>query len=422
MNIQLRETIDAAWNQITRLLFCEKVNLLYDYLGSLDERRFDFLPQPEEIRRGFPNSKGYGTGMEDSMLNAGIAVDICILRTGLFPDTAEECEAFARRLFKGMELCATVHGRNGYIVRSVSHRDGKSCYACSSRDQMTFWSWGLWRYFHSPFATAAERGRITELVIMLAERGEREVTKENDYSYLTLDGVPDILNRMDHVQPHETLRLPMFYLVAHALSGNRHWRKCYERCIEQALAGAAGTKEWWNHFELSQFLLSLSLCHRLDPRPEFVRIARRIAVIAEQQLCENFLPQLEQWRGGWCIPANSWRDSGHITLMKRTDGGVVGADGRLDLRCHQEPAFMKLFDLVRIPGNLMAGLLLAPDHPVSAALQERFLTAFLKPDYSRTCTCSSVSMLYGALLLSGNRKRQRTINRNLFFKTDFLSP
>ena len=123
---------------MTRFLFCEQSHLIYDALSSLDEHRFDFLPLPEEIRRGFPNNKGYSTGMEDSMINAGMAMDICILRAELFPETREECAEFAGKLLKGMELCATVHGRNGYIVRSVSHRDGKSCYPCSSRDQMTF--------------------------------------------------------------------------------------------------------------------------------------------------------------------------------------------------------------------------------------------------------------------------------------------
>lgn len=399
MNDQLYQALDSAWNQITRLLFCETINLIYDYVGSFDSHRFDFLPLPEEIRHGFPNNKGYSTGMEDSMINAGIAMNLCLLRAQRFPAQADECESFARRLLKGMDLCATVHGREGYIVRSVSHRDGKSCYPCSSRDQMTFWVWGLWQYCRSSFATASERRRIAELIVMLAERGEKEVVEENNYCILTLDGVPDVLNKMDFVQPHEALRLPMFYLVASALTGDRHWRNCYEQRLSNALTESARPKGFWNHFELSQFLLSLSICNHLDPRPEFVRIAGNIAAITEQQLCETFLPRLEHWNGNWCFPAKAWRDSTNISLKKQEDGRVVGADGRLDLRCRQANGFADLLDLVRIPGNLMMGLLLAPGYTVSPALQQRFLAAFQRPDYSRTCTCSSVCMLYSALHL-----------------------
>lgn len=406
MNEQYAQRLNQAWNQMTRYLFCERTNLIYDYLATLDEHRFDFLPLPEEIQRAFPNNKGYSTGMEDSMINAGMAIDICILRSELFPSTWDECAEFAGKILKGMELCATVHGRDGYPVRSVSHRDGKSCYPCSSRDQMTFWIWGLWRYFHSAFAREEERKRITELAVLLAKRGEREVIPENDWSILTLDGCPDILNKMDHVQAHEILRLPLFYRVAFALSGERHWKECYDRLIERALSEAARPKGNWNHFELSQFLLTLSLCQELDPRPEFVRIAGNIASITERLLQDEYLPRLESWTGSWSFPAISWKDSRNVVLVRRPDGGVVGRDGRLDLRFRQNPGFAALLDLVRIPGNLMAGLLLAPGHTVSPALLERFRKDFLLPDYSKTYTCSTVNMLYAALLLESTFRKQ----------------
>ncbi len=407
MDEQRKQILNLLWAQIRRYLFCEQTNLIYDYLESFDEHRFDFLPFPEEIQRGFPNNKGYSTGMEDSMINAGMAIDICILRAELFPETYGECADFAGKLLKGMDLCATVHGRNGYIVRSVSHRDGKSCYPCSSRDQMTFWVWGLWRYFHSSFASEEERKRILELAIMLAERGEKEVIPENEWCILSLDGYPDSLNKMHHVQPHEILRLPMFYRVAFALSGERHWKECYDRLIGPALVEAVRPKENWNHFELSQFLLTLSLCQELDPRPEFVRIARKIAGTAEKLLLTEYLPRLEQWKGSWSIPALSWKESRNIILVRRPEGGVVGKDGRLDLRFRQDPVFTALFDLIRIPGNLMTGILLAQDQSVDPTLQKRFLCDFLLPEYSKIYTCAIVNMLYAALLLEYSLQKNK---------------
>ena len=401
MNItpELQKALDAAWKQLTQILFCEKTNLIYDYVGSLDEHRFDFLPTVQEVQLGYPNNKGYSTGMEDSVICGGTALDLCIRRAKLFPETAEECRAFAQKLFKGLELCATVHGRNGYIVRSVSPRDGKSCYTCSSRDQMTFWVWGLWHYHKSEFVSENERKRIAELVVMLAERSEKEVVPENDYSILTLDGFPNILNKMDRVQPHEILRLPMFYRTAYALTGNEHWKLLYDAIIGPAIRKAAEPKEYWNHFELSQFLLSLTLCNELDPRPEFIEISRTIAEITKKMLCEKYLPALEQWTGSWCCPARPWRESRRMHVMVTPGGSAVWPDGKLDLRPPQTEEFEKLFDVVRIPGNLAEGVLLAPECGFSPELRERFLKAFLRPDYSETCSYSLLGMLYSALLL-----------------------
>ena len=43
---ELLASLNAAEEQIRGLLFCERTNLLYDYLGSLGEDGFGFLPFP----------------------------------------------------------------------------------------------------------------------------------------------------------------------------------------------------------------------------------------------------------------------------------------------------------------------------------------------------------------------------------------
>ena len=141
-------------------------------------------------------------------------IHAALLRARLFPEAAEECRAFAAKLLRGLELCAPVHGREGYVVRCVAHRDGTSCYSCSARDQLTFWVWGLWRYFRSDVATEPEREKIRSLVVKLAARGEREVVPENQYSYLTLDGVPDHLQKKIQELTKEIHRITMIYLEA----------------------------------------------------------------------------------------------------------------------------------------------------------------------------------------------------------------
>ena len=105
---------EDAWFLLTKRLFCEKTSLVYDSLSSLrPEKRFEHLPFPEEIVRHVPNPAGWGTGMEDCMLNAGSVLEICILRARVELEQ-QETLSFARRILDGMEACATVHGRPGF--------------------------------------------------------------------------------------------------------------------------------------------------------------------------------------------------------------------------------------------------------------------------------------------------------------------
>ena len=66
-----------------------------------------------------------------------------------------------------------------------------------------------------------------------------------------------------------------------------------------------------------------------------------------------------------------------------------------------------LFDLIRIPGNLMTGILLVPDQSVDPTLQKRFLCDFLLPEYSKIYTCAIVNMLYAALLLEYSLQKNK---------------
>ena len=107
---------EDAWFLLTKRLFCEKTSLVYDSLSSLrPEKRFEHLPFPEEIVRHVPNPAGWGTGMEDCMLNAGSVLEICILRARVELEQQQETLAFARRILDGMEACATVHGRPEFL-------------------------------------------------------------------------------------------------------------------------------------------------------------------------------------------------------------------------------------------------------------------------------------------------------------------
>ena len=62
--------------------FLEEMELIYDYRTSLEhEYRFDHLPTPEEIAHRLPNPCGWRSGMEDSVMNCGVALGSSPLET-----------------------------------------------------------------------------------------------------------------------------------------------------------------------------------------------------------------------------------------------------------------------------------------------------------------------------------------------------
>ena len=110
MREKLAKSMNNAWDNVWNRLFSDKTNLFYDFVSSYDyEHRFDHLPTDDEITAQIPNPCGWGTGMEDSMLNAGPILDVIIMRY----EQSEEAylRELADKVFKGMELCATVHGK-----------------------------------------------------------------------------------------------------------------------------------------------------------------------------------------------------------------------------------------------------------------------------------------------------------------------
>ena len=66
MNLKTEQLWDFIWGSF----FCDKTNLIYDFrIHNGKNGCTDDLPTPYEISKSFPNPSGYGTGMEDSVLN-----------------------------------------------------------------------------------------------------------------------------------------------------------------------------------------------------------------------------------------------------------------------------------------------------------------------------------------------------------------
>ena len=227
--------MENAWNFIWNRLFDERTCMFYNHLvGDEADAATKTLPEPELIRLGIPNPGGYGTGMEDCMLNAGLMMDAVIARWEATRD--EGMRDCAAKIWRGMELDASVSSKKGFLPRGVTPADCRSHYIDTSRDQYTNWWYGAYRLFFSDLSDEEQRESVRRLLTGMAGKMEREVIPENGWSFLREDGERGFVGQMwGDVGPHEALRLPMLYLLTWKTTGDPHWRDLYFRYRDDAL-------------------------------------------------------------------------------------------------------------------------------------------------------------------------------------------
>ena len=74
-----KSPFDIAWEVVFRRFFCPETELFYDYVIDDQSNAWHHLPLPDDIKANVPNPCGWGTGMEDSALNGGSALDALVL-------------------------------------------------------------------------------------------------------------------------------------------------------------------------------------------------------------------------------------------------------------------------------------------------------------------------------------------------------
>ncbi len=319
MNRTIEAKVQTAWDFSFEKLFCEKTNLFYDYLHTANSS-IEYLPTPEEIAANCPNPCGWGTGMEDSALNGGSAMEGIIAR---FEATGDEnMKALAKKVFKGLYTLASVSKDKGFLARSVSPIDGKSHYIDSSRDQYTHWIYGAHRYYNSSMSSEEEKAQIKQVLVWFAEKAERDVTEENGWYLLREDGRAGVVSRMygDRLCGHETHRLPMIYMAAWEVSGDKHWLDKYNEYRDWATEyleehiEEEKTRAW--SYPLLQMQYSLRLLYDCEPdnayKLRYGKLLNEIGSIVEQYMDKGieYLPNLT-YRG----PIGNWRYDAPFNML-----------------------------------------------------------------------------------------------------------
>ena len=267
--------IEKTWELFTKKLFCDKTNLFYDFcVGNTPDCATWHLPLPEMIKLQVPNPNGWGTGMEDSVLTAGSVMDaiVSMLKTG---GDKDKLKKLADKVFDGMMRCANVSESEGFLARSVSPVDGKSYYYNSSRDQYTHWIYGAIRFYNSSLCSENQKNDIQRVIVSFAEKAQRDVVAENEYMLLRADGKKGIVTVMwgETLGGHEYFRLPMFYLAAWYVSGNKTWYEEYMKCRDEAFEKSVCPDVWKRRaYPILQMQYSLRFAYDIEKDAAFKRL------------------------------------------------------------------------------------------------------------------------------------------------------
>ena len=301
---RLHKDILPAWNFAERLYHSE-THLYYDYLASEDtDGATKHLPTLEEIKAQAPNPCGWGSGMEDSVLNGSNMLEAILATYNRTKD--ESLKAIADDIFKGLHTCATVSKQNGYLARSVSPLDGKSHFMNSSRDQYTHWVYIGYVFYNHPLCDEDQKEKIKKVLVSFAEKTERDVTEENGYCLLREDDKPADVCCMygPSVVMHECMRLPMFYLAAYHVSKDEHWKEMYLKYRDWATLGSEKILEdnAFRIFEYAYALLqmqySLKLVYELEEdenyKDRYLKMMQRVAEHVSVYTQKAIQPALER--------------------------------------------------------------------------------------------------------------------------------
>ena len=324
---QIANAIESAYRYVKTHLYCEKTHLLYDHrLGDWSK-----LPTREETERAFPNPCGYGTGMEDSIINGAGMIDALLQR--LREQPSEQDRAFLHELLDGLLLTAEA-GKDGFLPRSRIPSDGISHYPDSSRDQYTLFLYAMWRLNAERAVNEGELSRIRCAVVRIAERAIRNVTPENGYDLLREDGGRSLVTTMwGEIGNHEMPRLPMLYLLAYDLSGEEAYLTRYMALREEMLRGLLPMGHYWAAYCVAQMQMSLAVIRALDPDPAFRRkihtVMCHVANFCTQSLPEyreklvrkrDFRGEYPSFRDLACVPRKGVADGGLPNLAPVREG------------------------------------------------------------------------------------------------------
>lgn len=285
----LERQMDRAWQVTWERFYHPKTNLFYDFLTSYQRgKALAHLPTQAEISIQWPNYQGYGTGMEDCMISAGVLLDLVIDKYAVTGD--KRLIKNAEKIVDGIWKCSTVHGVSGFLARGISPYAPDHIYINSSRDQYTHVVHGLWKYYNSDLVDAKGKERVAKLLVAYADRMIANVTKENDFDALRANNTPDTrgISKMWEVMGHEAARLPMLYAAAWKVSEDERYLTELNRYLREAIEQSFHVEQRMPTYCLLQMQNSMEVLDEIvnegEIRRKIAEIMSMVSAMAQERL------------------------------------------------------------------------------------------------------------------------------------------
>jgi hypothetical protein len=360
---EVRSSIEQAWRASWDRFFHDGTHLFYDFVCSYDpDKRWTGLPTPEEARSAYPNPNGWATGMEDCAISGGLMLAMVCDRFTATEDAA--LRPYAQKVFAGLVSLGTLGATDGFVIRGLCPADGRSHYPESSRDQYTWYVYGLWRYFHSPLSQPEEKATMRRIIAAICGRMERNVVAANGYRIGKDTGEFDsIVDKMWENAAHEVARLPMIYAIGAEMTGESHWQDLADRYAPEA---AAKSKEESTKtpYALLQQQISMEALYALEKNPALKQQwLEALRLVADRS--QGFLARCLQYEAPSATDVSlDWR----TWPLRRGSGGY---------KVPNKPEHLTAEDrTIRQPAEAALTLLLCPERsltPEQTALLRRMI-------------------------------------------------
>lgn len=390
------------WNRAFERFYCPDTRLFYEFVTDSTSRAWDDLPAVCEIQRSYPNPCGWGTGMEDSVMNGSAVIDALSASRKI---GAEVDEGLIRKLADGLLKCCELSKDRGFVARSISPCDNKSHYIESSRDQYTHFMYSLTRLCLSDLCDEGTKERIKNAVVSVAEKCRREVIAENDFNMLREDGSVGMVNKMwGCIGAHEYMRLPMFYLAAYKVSGEGEYFTLYRKLRDEALEKSLDYDEKRSRLYCAlQMMCSLRFVYDYDEDDSFknklLPLMKRLAQYGEEKAINNSIEfSRHEHRQELDYAFKKWRS------VNMHDRGVFGGYRYLN-PAQSELGENVAFYPVREVGEGAILASMCPERPVSDLLFEAVIRMAGAIDINKQSSVYALLYLPGAYALCLENKR-----------------
>ena len=198
-------------------------------LNDPDHWKKTVFPTPDSIRNRFCNDQER-PNVSNSDISGGVFLGALVDSYDITKDP--KCVEQARAVFAGLSKLAKISPRKGFVARSILPGDPTFAHLLnSSVDQYTFFVYAMYKYYHSPIASEAEKQDIRAMMNDICQM------IMDDGTILATNGIPAGVSDIEAIRSDRSSRMLEVYMVGWDVTGEQKWRDYYLEKVREANYG-----------------------------------------------------------------------------------------------------------------------------------------------------------------------------------------